>query len=227
MPFPVIPALPVVGSVLMVALMALIPACKKETAEPDWSTSFNGCDVRKWPQLLPLAKRSQKERISVTFYGDEKAPTADGSFKRLRASEEQKCLLSNVKRNLSEINTKMLKLQRYRTIINGRRILQYGYVYLGKTPQEPSSIRNIPPDAPDRAAKIKKVVWEELKHEGETSAINAYDSQLLTWGRGFGARAGLLPEVMEIHFKDRAVPKPSSITALISSPARRRRVTEW
>ncbi|HEX2489670.1 MAG TPA: hypothetical protein VHR27_09710 [Blastocatellia bacterium] len=205
MPFPVIPALPVVGSILMVALLALIPACKRETAEPDWSTSFTGCDVKKWPQLLPLAKRSQKEQISVTFYGDEKAPTADGSFKRLRSSEEQKCLLNSVKRNLSEIDTKMLKLQRYRTIINGRRILQYGYVYLGKTPQEPSAIRTIPPDAPDRAAKIKKVVWEELKHEGETSAINAYDSQLLTWGRGFGARAGLLPEVMGILFKDRAV----------------------
>jgi hypothetical protein len=202
LPFPVIP---VVGSVLMVALMALIPACKRETAEPDWSTSFTGCDVKKWPQILPLAKRSQKEQISVTFYDAEKAPTADGSFKQLRTNEEQKCLLSNVKRNRSEIDTQMLKLQRYRTIINGRRILQYGYVYLGKTPQEPSSIHNIPPDAPDRASKIKKVVWEELKHEGETSAINAYDSQLLTWGRGFGARAGLLPEVMGILFKDRAV----------------------
>ena len=185
--------------------MALAPACKKETAEPDWSTSFTGCDVKKWPQLLPLAKRSQKEQISVTFYGDEKAPAAGDSFKRLRTNEEQKCLLSAVNRNRGGIDTSMLKLQRYRTIINGRRILQYGYVYLGKTQQEPSAIRSIKLDTSDRAAKIKRVVWEELKHEGETSAINAYDSQLLTWGRGFGARAGLLPQVMEILFKDPAV----------------------
>ena len=202
MPFPVFP---VVGPVLMFALMALIPACKKEKAESDWSTSFTGCDVKKWPQLLPLAKRSQNEQISVTFYVDEKAPTPSDSFKTLQTNEEQKCLLSGVKRNRGEIDTSILKLQRYRTIINGRRILQYGYVYLGKTPQQPSAIRSIKPDTSDRAAKIKRVVWEELKHEGETSAINAYDSQLLTWGRGFGARAGLLPQVMEILFKNPAV----------------------
>jgi len=189
----------------MLALMALTPACKKKTAEPDWSTSFTGCDVKKWPQLLPVAKRSPKEQINVTFYETEKAPAAGDSFKRLRMNDEQKCLLNSVNRNLSEIDTRGLQLQRYRTIINGRRILQYGYVYSGKTPQEPSAIRSVPPDTSDRAAKIKRVVWEELKHEGENSAINAYDSQMLTWGRGFGARAGLLPEVMEILFKDRAV----------------------
>lgn len=190
---------------LALTLAAFTPSCKKETAEPDWSTSFTGCDVRKWPQSLPVARRSQKEQINVTFYEVEKAPAAGDSFKRLRMNEEQKCMLSGVKRNRSEIDTTMLKLQRYRTIINGRRILQYGYVYPGKTPQEPSAIRGLPESPSDRAAKIKKVVWDELKHEGETSAINAYDSQLLTWGRGFGARAGMLPQVMEILVKDRAV----------------------
>lgn len=190
---------------LMLALAAFTPSCKKETAEPDWSTSFTGCDVGKWPQSLPVAKRSQNERINVTFYETQKAPAAGDSFKRLRMNEEQKCMLSGVKRNRSGIDTKILKLQRYRTIINGRRILQYGYIYPGKTPQEPSAIRRLPKDAPDRAGKIKKVVWDELRHEGETSAINAYDSQLLTWGRGFGARTGMLPQVMEILFKDRAV----------------------
>src|SRR5215475_7743386 len=89
LPFPVFPA---VGAVLMLALMALTPACKKETSEPDWATSFAGCDVKKWPKLLPLAKRSQNEQISVTFYGDEKAPTVSDSFHLLRTNEEQKCL---------------------------------------------------------------------------------------------------------------------------------------
>jgi hypothetical protein len=190
---------------LALALAALTPSCKKETDEPDWSTSYAGCDVGKWPQSLPVARRSQNEKINVTFYEAQKAPAASNSFKRLRMNEEQKCMLTGIKRNRSEIDTKMLKLQRYRTIISGRRILQYGYDYAGKTPQEPSAISSLPKNPPDRAAKIKKVVWDELKHEGETSAINAYDSQLLTWGRGFGARAGMLPQVMEILFKDRAV----------------------
>src|SRR5262249_52453347 len=192
--------------IVYLAFVILAPACKKETADPDWSTSFTGCDVKKWPQVLPTAKRSAKEQINVTFYETEKAPTADNdSSGRLRLNEEQKCLLNGIKRNRSEIATSRLKLQRYRTVIKGRRILQYGYVYLGKTPQEPSTIKAIPKDTSDRDAKIKRVVWEEMKNEGETSAINAYDSQILTWGRGFGARVGLLPEVMEILFKDSAV----------------------
>jgi hypothetical protein len=193
------------ASGLALALTALTPSCKKGTAEPDWSTSFTGCDIKSWPQSLPIAKRSQKERINVTFYESQKAPTASDSFKRQQLSEEQKCMLQGVKRNRSEIDTKMLTLQRYRSIINGRRILQYGYVYPGKTPQEPSTIRNLTEATSDRGSEIKKVVWAELKHEGETSAINAYDSQLLTWGRGFGARAGMLPQVMEILFKDGAM----------------------
>lgn len=189
----------------MFVLAALTAACKKEADEPEWTTSLTGCDVKKWPQTLPVAKRSPREQIKVTFYESQKAPAADDSFRRLQMNEEQKCLLGGLGRNRRQIDAKMLTLQRYRAIINGRRILQYGYVYPGKTPQEPSVIRDIPAEAPDRAARIKRVVWEELKHEGETSAINAYDSQMLTWGRGFGARAGLLPEVMEILFKDRAV----------------------
>lgn len=193
------------GLCLVLAIMMLSQACHKETA-PDWSTSFTGCDLMKWPQLLPIAQRSSQEQLSVTFYETDKAPTIDrDSLGRRRLNDEQKCLLNKIKSNRSGIATKMLKLQRYRTIINGRRILQYGYVYLGKTPDEPSLIKAIPADTTDRAARIKRVVWEELKHEGETSAINAYDSQLLTWGRGFGARAGLLPQVMEILFKDRSV----------------------
>ncbi|HKQ77865.1 MAG TPA: hypothetical protein VJ810_29475 [Blastocatellia bacterium] len=196
----------VIGVCLALVMLALAPSCKKESAEPEWTTSFTGCDVNKWPQLLQAVKRAQKEQITVTFHEKEKAPTASNqSFGKQRLSEEQKCLLSGIKRKRGEIATNMLKLQRYRTIINGRRILQYGYVYLGKTPLEPSLIKAISPDASDRDSKIKSVVWEELKHEGETSAINAYDSQILTWGRGFGARAGLLPEVMEILFKDPAV----------------------
>ena len=78
------------ASGLALALTALTPSCKKGTAEPDWSTSFTGCDVKSWPQSLPIAKRSQKERINVTFYESQKAPTASDSFKRQQLSEEQK-----------------------------------------------------------------------------------------------------------------------------------------
>jgi hypothetical protein len=178
----------------------------KSAGIPDLPTSVSNCDVKLWTQSLPASKRSAGEQIAVTFYTTEKAPKASNdSSGRVKLSDEQKCLINTIKRNRAAVDTTMLQLQRYRTIISGKRILQFGYTYPGKTPQEPSVIKSIPADTSDSQAKVKRVVWEELKHEGETSAINAYDSQLLTWGRGFGARAGLLPPVMEILFKDRTL----------------------
>lgn len=35
-----------------------------------------------------------------------------------------------------------------------------------------------------------------LKREGSTTALNTYDNQILTWGVGFGGKAGLLPSVL-------------------------------
>lgn len=174
------------------ALIALVlgSACKgatktgegsKSDVAPDLPTSVSNCDVKRWTQSLPASKRSAGGQIAVTFYTTEKAPKASNdSSGRVNLSDEQKCLINTIKRNRAAVDTTMLKLQRYRTIISGKRILQYGYGYPGKTPQEPSVIKSIPANTSDSQAKIKRVVWEELKHEGETSAINAYDSQLLT-----------------------------------------------
>jgi hypothetical protein len=173
---------------------------------PDLPTSVSNCSIKGWTQSLPAARRSAGEQITVTFYATEKPPEASNdSIGLMNLNDEQKCLINTIKHNRGAVETGMLELQRYRTIIGGKRIFQFGYVYQGQTPQEPSAIKSIPANTTDRQSKVKRIVWEELKHEGETSAINAYDSQLLTWGRGFGARAGLLPLVMEILFKDQAV----------------------
>jgi hypothetical protein len=201
------------GFLLALITLTLTLACKDKPEEkskraeiPDLPTSVSNCDVKRWPQSLPVAKRSDGEQIDVTFFTTEKAPSAgNDSIGQVNLNDEQKCLINTIKHNRGAIDTATLKLQRYRTIISSKRILQFGYTYPGKTLQEPSVIKSIPANTADRLSRIKRVVWDELKHEGETSAINAYDSQLLTWGRGFGARAGMLPPVMEILFQDRAV----------------------
>lgn len=207
--FPVIRAfsLALVALTLASACNGSKPSGKGKSAEiQDLPTSVSSCDVKRWPQSLPTAKRSADQQIDVTFYTTEKEPDASNdSVGRVNLNDEQKCLINTIKHNRAAVDAKILKLQRYRTIIDGKRILQFGYVYPGKTPEEPSAIKSSPANTSDRLAQIKKVVWDELKNEGETSAINAYDSQLLTWGRGFGARAGQLPPVMERLFKDRSV----------------------
>src|SRR5262245_7047973 len=113
------------GICLMLELLTLAPACNRspergKTSAPVWSTSTTGCDLKKWPQLLPTAKRASNQQISVTFYETEKAPTAsDNSVARPQLSDEQKCLLKGIQQNRSGVDTSMLKLQRYRTIISG------------------------------------------------------------------------------------------------------------
>jgi hypothetical protein len=49
--------------------------------------------------------------------------------------------------------------------------------------------------------RAEQYVWEELRHEGSSASINAYDPQMVTWGRGLGGK-GYLPPAMEELFKD-------------------------
>ena len=164
------------------------------------------CDVRQWPQLLSAAIRTQNKGIQIKFYDTDTAPTLSdkGAVIPKSMNPDQSCLLSALKENRENVNSSMLKLQRYSTFIGGKRVLNYGYFYIGKTLKEPSIIQNINSNS-ERKFLVKKAVWDELKHEGNTSSINAYDSQLLTWGRGFGARVGLLPLVLDRLFADAAV----------------------
>ena len=164
------------------------------------------CDVRQWPQLLSAAIRTQNKGIQIKFYETDTAPTLSdkGAVIPKSMNPDQSCLLSALKENRENVNSSMLKLQRYSTFIGGKRVLNYGYFYVGKTLKEPSVIQNINTSS-ERKLLVKKAVWDELKHEGNTSSINAYDSQLLTWGRGFGARVGLLPLVLDRLFAGAAV----------------------
>ncbi len=190
--------------ILAVLVMALEGAGKPKPPAPRKIPS--ACDVSQWPQLLPAANRTQSKNIQITFYETETAPTLSSEAAVIPKSinSDQYCLLTALKENRSNVNSSMLKLQRYRTFIGGKRILNYGYFYEGKTLKEPSVIQTINSNS-ERKLLVKKAVWEELKHEGNTSSINAYDSQLLTWGRGFGARVGLLPPVLDRLFADTTV----------------------
>ncbi|WP_132113915.1 hypothetical protein [Actinocrispum wychmicini] len=56
-------------------------------------------------------------------------------------------------------------------------------------------------DATDPATRAKKVAYKELGHEGTVDAINTYDDQILTWGKGFSALSGSMNEVLMIMFQ--------------------------
>src|SRR5205814_10037237 len=98
------------------------------------------------------------------------------------------------------VDSSMLVLSKYKGPKDTK--AHYGYSYGGKSPKDPTAVSNA---GDGREDQIKKVVWNELKHEGGSSAINAYDSMMLTWGRGFGQHGGQLPEIMTQLFKDQEI----------------------
>ncbi|HYO48327.1 MAG TPA: hypothetical protein VEW94_00640 [Chloroflexia bacterium] len=72
------------------------------------------------------------------------------------------------------------------------------YIYEGTPASDPSP--NLA-KANKRRAEVNKVVWKELAGEGRASSINTYDEQILTWGKGFGGAASLLPNVVRRFFE--------------------------
>ncbi len=73
-----------------------------------------------------------------------------------------------------------------------------GYEYDGTPGSDPAPTNLSNSNA--RHAEINGLVWRELAGEGSSASINTYDSQLLTWGRGFGGSSGQLKKKMEILF---------------------------
>jgi hypothetical protein len=42
----------------------------------------------------------------------------------------------------------------------------------------------------------KRLVWDEVRKEGGLDSINTYDSEIVTWGKGFSAKSGSMNEVL-------------------------------
>jgi hypothetical protein len=153
--------------------------------------------INKWPEILPKAQRATGEKIKVTLHGKKIAPTLSNVSLGVISTtlgDMQMQIVKQIKTNRDQVDTSKLSLMPYRS--------QYGYSYSGTTPVSPSAIQIMGSAPQNRADQVKKLVWEEMRSEGGTSAINAYDIQMLTWGRGFAGAAGTLPFVMKILFKD-------------------------
>jgi hypothetical protein len=149
-------------------------------------------DLSSWRTALPVAERKATEGLQVTLSETKTAPTIKNQglgFKGTLTGEQKK-IVDAIKKNRADVDSTMLKLSKYKGPKDEQS--RYGYSYAGISPkiQRPSAKLAIA-EGPDQ-----KVVWNELKHEGGSSAINAYDSMMLTWGRGFGQHGGQLPEIM-------------------------------
>jgi hypothetical protein len=120
-------------------------------------------------------------------------------------SSEQQALVDEVRSNRESTDAGKLHLNQYQG--------QYGWQYGGnpKADATPTQVQDKPQEKPDTSTtegkrkQAEQWIWEELRYEGSSASINAYDSQMVTWGRGLGAVTGGLNPTMTELFKDSAV----------------------
>ena len=156
----------------------------------DAATQATAATVREWPTKLPHATRNKKTAITVDSGGG-KVTIPEVAVPEL--SKEQQAVIAAIKKNRDGIQENLgLKLEKY----GGKK--DRGYIYGGTPASDPSpNLAN----ANKRRADVNRVVWKELAGEGGASAINTYDEQILTWGKGFGGAAGLLPDMVRRFFE--------------------------
>jgi hypothetical protein len=111
---------------------------------------------------------------------------------------DQQAVIDQIRTNREAVNADRMKLQKY----DGA----YGYIYGGKPSEDltPKALTGTP-DASTPEGKRKQAeqwIWEEMAHEGSSASINAYDSQMVTWGRGLGAKTGGLNPTMTMLMKN-------------------------
>ncbi|MBS1914321.1 MAG: DUF4157 domain-containing protein [Bacteroidetes bacterium] len=158
--------------------------------------NLSEAEVIKWPQVLPKAVRGKGKELTTTLHSTATAPSVSNAEAGVDAAltEQQKKIVEQIRINRSAVDTAKLKLVKYKSA--------YGYAYGGTSSFAPTETQGADGPGRTRESEIKKAVWDELKHEGGTSSINAYDSEKVTWGHGFGGNKGSLPVVMDALFKD-------------------------
>jgi hypothetical protein len=113
-------------------------------------------------------------------------------------TDDQLAFSARIQQTRDSFDITQLHLNRYRD--------SYGWQY-GGTPKKdatPTAVQGeADPSTPEgKNKRAEQWVWEELRFEGSSASINAYDSQKLTWGRGLGAATGGLDPTMKELFRD-------------------------
>ena len=78
------------------------------------------------------------------------------------------------------------------TTISGAMTVPGGVMYMGKPSEDPTPTGAQP-------GSLDAEIWKELDLEGSASAINTYDDQLFTWGKGWSAKT-TLPAIADAFF---------------------------
>lgn len=155
----------------------------------------NDKEVKEW--VKPAKGKSYQQEYVIH------APSLENAEKGLAGtlSNEQKAFVESIQKARDALNIDKLHLNLYAG--------QYGWQYGGQPKKDatPAQVQGTV-DTSTVEGKRKQAeqwIWEELRFEGSSASINAYDSQMVTWGRGLGAATGGLNPAMNELFKDQEI----------------------
>jgi hypothetical protein len=168
-------------------------------------------EVIQWPEQMPRADRTGKTKLTTTLTAGGKAePQMHGVSDVAGAgvTDTHRAWAAYIAKQRQSTPTKLLKIHSSGGWVYGGR---------GEADADPTQLTKAP-DQNDPKTKAQWQVWNEMKHEGGASAINAWDRMGLTWGRGaasgWGNRTepnaqgkprtdvGMLPTVMSRLIQD-------------------------
>jgi hypothetical protein len=146
-------------------------------------------DVVHWPEQMPRADRAGKTQLTTTLTPGGKAePQMHGVTEVAGAgvSDTHRAWAGYIAKQRQNTPTKLLSLHQGKG----------GWVYAGKggSDADPSQLTKAP-DQTDPKTKAQWQVWNEMRHEGGASSINAWDRMGLTWGRGHASGWGNTAEL--------------------------------
>jgi hypothetical protein len=194
------------GEHLEIKMSSAPPAARiPATPEPAAPAVARSGAVADWLSVLPRVKRDRKQRITTKDYGVVVPAVESGT---LTAAQQQV---------VNQIHANREKLP---SLISDKDVAKKGVKYHDAvTAQEtatPTELQNA--SAP--GTRARKLVWEEVRTEGGLDSINTYDSEIVTWGKGFSAKSHSMNEVLLTLFESDPEAKQMLFDAGIALTAR-------
>jgi peptidoglycan hydrolase-like protein with peptidoglycan-binding domain len=155
-------------------------------------------NLRDWPALLPLAGRGQGQHIKTNGVtpppGKAQVEIPDLGQRKDTLPPDQQAMVELIARHRERLPSRAAELKAH----SNNKGYQYNSHQSGLTPAglqgDPKA--RTPGITAERQREIDTAIWTEFQSEGGVGSINTYDSQVVTWGHGLGAKNGVLRDTM-------------------------------
>ncbi|HEX9094881.1 MAG TPA: D-alanyl-D-alanine carboxypeptidase family protein [Candidatus Dormibacteraeota bacterium] len=139
-----------------------------------------------WLKVLPYAKRDKKQRITPKAYGVN-VPALE--LTPLTAEQQQV---------VEQIRGHRAKLP---SLLADKNVGKQGVSYHDSVQASETATPKELQDASAPGSRARKLVWDEVRKEGGLDSLNTYDSEIVTWGKGFSAKSHSMNDVLLTMFK--------------------------